>query len=118
MKKMKSGNGLLQAIQTINFKEVIYVTAEVWNEILPTTLSKSWKKKKKAWPNMQQVGNLDVEKSVKPEEVETTATADKMRNLQSHKGILKSGVAKWIATDDPTYCNTDLDDNETILSHP
>jgi hypothetical protein len=45
--------------------------AEAWDEILPTTLSKSWKI---VWPNMQQDVDLRVEKSVEPDvEVETTA---------------------------------------------
>jgi hypothetical protein len=51
MKKTESGNGLVQAIKIINIKEVIYMIAEAWDEILPTTLSKSWKQ---VWPHMQQ----------------------------------------------------------------
>jgi hypothetical protein len=54
--------------------------AKAWDEILPITVSKSWKN---VWPNMQQDADLDVEKSVEPDiEVETTATADEMRTLQ------------------------------------
>jgi hypothetical protein len=44
--KTESGNGLVQDIKTINIKEIIYMIAEAWDEILPTALSKSWKKKK------------------------------------------------------------------------
>jgi hypothetical protein len=44
MEKTESGSGLVQAIKTINIKEVIYLIKEAWDEILPTTLSKSWKK--------------------------------------------------------------------------
>jgi hypothetical protein len=44
LEKTESGNGLVQAIKTINIKEVIYMIAEAWDEILQTTLSKSWKK--------------------------------------------------------------------------
>jgi hypothetical protein len=46
LEKTENGNGLVQAIKTINIKEVIYMIAEPWDEILPTILSKSWKK---AW---------------------------------------------------------------------
>jgi hypothetical protein len=87
--------------------------AEAWDEILPTTLSKSWKK---VWPNMQQDTDLDAEKSVEPDvEVETTAIADKMRNLQGCEDIQKTDVIEWLATDDPAHCNTDLYDNKIIL---
>jgi hypothetical protein len=44
LEKMESGNGLVQAIKTINIKEVIYMISEAWDEILPITLSKYWKK--------------------------------------------------------------------------
>jgi hypothetical protein len=37
MEKTESGNGLVQAIKTINIKVVIYMIAEAWDEILPTT---------------------------------------------------------------------------------
>jgi hypothetical protein len=85
--------------------------AEAWDEILPTILSKSWEN---IWLNLQQDTDLDVEKSVEPHvEVETTAIADEMRNLQD---IQKTDVIEWLATDDPAYCNTDLDDNEIILA--
>jgi hypothetical protein len=66
---------------------------------------------------MQQDADLDVKKSVEPDvEVETTATADEMRNLQGCEDIQKTDVTEWLATDDPAYCNTDLDDNEIILA--
>jgi hypothetical protein len=65
---------------------------------------------------MQQDADLDVEKSVEPDdEVETTKIVDKMRNLQGCEDIQKSDVIVWLATDDPDYCNTDLDDNEITL---
>jgi hypothetical protein len=44
LEKMESGNCLVQAIKTINIKEVIYMIAEAWNEILTTTLSSLGKK--------------------------------------------------------------------------
>jgi hypothetical protein len=112
--KTESGNGLVQAIKTINIKEVIYMIAQAWDEILPTTLSKSWKK---VWPHMQQDVDLDVEKFVEPDvEAEKTAIADEMRNLQGCEDIQKTDVIEWLATDDSAYCNTDLDDNEIILT--
>jgi hypothetical protein len=43
LEKTESGNGLVQAIKTVNITEVIYMIAEAWDEILPTILSKSWK---------------------------------------------------------------------------
>jgi hypothetical protein len=114
MEKMDSGNGLVQAVKTINIKEVICMIAEAWDEILPTTLSKSWKK---VWPNMQQDTDLDMEKSVEPDvEIETTAIADEMRNLQGCEDIQKTDVIEWLATDDTAYCSTDLDDNEIIVA--
>jgi hypothetical protein len=39
-----------------------------------------------------------------------------MRNLQGCEDIQKTDVIEWLATDDPAYCNTDLDDNEIILA--
>jgi hypothetical protein len=39
-----------------------------------------------------------------------------MRNLQGCEDIQKTDVIEWLATDDPAYCNTDLDDNEIILT--
>jgi hypothetical protein len=66
---------------------------------------------------MQQDADWNVEKSVEPDsEVETTAIADDMRNLQGCEDIQKTDVIEWWATDDPAYCNTDLDDNEIILT--
>jgi hypothetical protein len=88
LEKMERGNGLVQAIKTVNIKEVICVIAEAWDEILPTTLSK----------------------------YETTATADEIRNLQGCEDIQETDVIEWLATDDPAYFNTDLDDNEIILT--
>jgi hypothetical protein len=44
LEKTESGNGLVEAIKTVNIKEVICMIAEAWDEILPTTLSKSWGK--------------------------------------------------------------------------
>jgi hypothetical protein len=41
LEKTESGNGLVQAIKTINIKEVIYMIAEARAVILPTTLCKS-----------------------------------------------------------------------------
>jgi hypothetical protein len=38
LEKTESGNGLVQAIKTINIKEVICMIAEACDEILPTTL--------------------------------------------------------------------------------
>jgi hypothetical protein len=38
-----------------------------------------------------------------------------MRNLQGCENIQKTDVIEWLATDDPAYYNTDLDDNEIIL---
>jgi hypothetical protein len=49
LERTEGGNGLVQAIKTINIKEVICMIAEAWDEILPTTLSKSWKN---VWLNM------------------------------------------------------------------
>jgi hypothetical protein len=65
---------------------------------------------------MQQDTDLYVGKSVEPDvEVETTSIADEMRNLQGCEDIQKT-VTEWLATDDPAYCNTDLDDNKIILA--
>jgi hypothetical protein len=65
---------------------------------------------------MQQDAGLDVEKCVEPDvEVEMTAIADEI-NLQGYEDIQKIDVIEWPATDDPAYCNTDLDDNEILLS--
>jgi hypothetical protein len=71
MEKIKSGNGLVQAIRTINIK-VTYMIAKVWDENLFTTFFKFWKN---AWLNMQQDANFDTEKSGEPD-VEVTDTAD------------------------------------------
>jgi hypothetical protein len=49
---------------------------------------------------MQQ--DSDVEKFVEPD-VETTAIADEMRNLQGCKDIQKTYFIEWLATDDPAY---------------
>jgi hypothetical protein len=38
-----------------------------------------------------------------------------MRNLQGCEDIQKNDVIEWLATDDPAYCHTDLNDNEIIL---
>jgi hypothetical protein len=38
-----------------------------------------------------------------------------MKNLQGCEGIQKTGVIEWLATDDPVYCNMDLNDNGIIL---
>jgi hypothetical protein len=66
---------------------------------------------------MQQDADLDVEKSVEPNvEVETTAIADEMINLQDREAMQKTDVIEWQATVEPAYCNTDLDDNEIILA--
>jgi hypothetical protein len=66
---------------------------------------------------MQQDTDLDVETFVEPDvEVETTAIADEMRNLQGCEDIQKTYFTEWLATDDPPYCYTDLDDNEIILA--
>jgi hypothetical protein len=71
---------------------------------------------KKVWPNTQQDADLNVEKSVEPDaEVETTAIANKMRNLQGCEDIQKTDVIAWLATDDPAYCNTDLDDKIILI---
>jgi hypothetical protein len=61
---MEFCNGLVQAIKTVNIEEVIYMIAEAWDEIIPTTLSKY---RKKVWPDMQQDADLDVEESVEPD---------------------------------------------------
>jgi hypothetical protein len=55
--KTESGNGLVQAIKTVNIKEVVYMMAEAWAEFLTRTLSKSWKKFR---PNMQQDPDFDI----------------------------------------------------------
>jgi hypothetical protein len=66
---------------------------------------------------MQQDTDLDVVKSAEPDvEVETSAIADEMRNLQVCEDIQKTDVIEWTATDDHAYCNTDLDDNEIMLA--
>jgi hypothetical protein len=66
---------------------------------------------------MQQDADLDVEKSVEPDvKFETTTIADERRNLQGCEDTQKTDFIEWLATVDPAYCNTDLDDNEIILA--
>jgi hypothetical protein len=61
---------------------------------------------------MEQDAGLDVGKFVEPDdEVQTTTIADVMRNCQGCEYIQKTDVIEWLATDDPAYCYTDLDDN-------
>jgi hypothetical protein len=38
-----------------------------------------------------------------------------MRNLQGCEDIQETDVIGWVATDDRTYCNTDLYDNGVTL---
>lgn len=96
---------LISALKQINIKDVIYMTAESYNEIPSTTLVKSWRK---AWPNIEKLVDGTVNGDViqvADEQQGNCSNAELINDLTklastSGDKILDQDVQEWVTGDD------------------
>lgn len=113
--------GLIQALKTINLKDVIYMAAEAYDEIPSSTLTKSWRK---VWPGVEEIVDKAQQENPKANEttiqvLESDDNLSMLRDLQrlpegNSSGLVESDVTEWIVSNDDELGNEILNDDEIV----
>lgn len=110
---------LIQALKSINFKDVIYMAAEAYDEIPSSTFTKSWKK---VWPDVEvivekaQQGNPKAdETSIQVSEpYDNQSLLSDLQRLPNCNDLVENDVTKWIVNNDDELGNEILNDDEIV----
>ncbi|KAG8258951.1 hypothetical protein J6590_108261 [Homalodisca vitripennis] len=113
------GVDLVSALKQINIKDVIYMTAESYDEIPSTTFVKSWWK---AWPDIEKLVNGTVNEDLiqVADEQQENCNAELINDLTKlaltgGEEILNQDVQEWVTGDDDLE-NEYLSDEQIVQS--
>lgn len=107
--------GLIQALKSINLKHVIYMAAEAFDDIPPSTFTKSWRK---VWPDVEQIVDAVQQGNPNTQALEPDDNLSMLSDLQRLRtgsvDLDESDVAEWIVSNDDELGNELLNDDEIV----
>lgn len=109
--------GLIQTLKTINIKDVIYIAAKSFDEIPPSTFTKSWRK---LWPDIEKLVNPEDNSNARDSNIHPTEADDNqsilkdLRRLPDSENVIEDDVVEWISRADDELANEILNDDEIV----
>ena len=111
---------LIKALQAINLKDVVYMSAKAYDEILSSTIVKSWKK---VWPNVEALISRDDDNATPAypnnildgEADDNVALLQDLQELPNCESIVEEDVAEWLNIETELE-NEVLNDDEIVDS--
>lgn len=123
LEKLDDANeSLLNALKSINMKDVIYMIARSWEELPQSTIIKSWRK---LWPEIENIYEREqnsqeeasarvADNSDREEEIIAETVLHDLRQIGGYSDLHIDDVTKWIHEADDELENEFMSDEEII----
>lgn len=99
IKEIDEGNEVLHTLKAITMKDVVYMTAESWEEVKSSTLERSWRK----------LYSVDVQEAATSEnENADDSIVSLVQRIPSDKAITTDDVEEWINADEQYEVTDDM----------